>query len=39
VKISYHCVSCKENFDIEAANNHVKSTNHEIIEEKRGDWI
>jgi len=24
---------------MEAANNHVRSTNHEIIEEKLGEWI
>jgi len=24
---------------MEAANNHVRDTNHEIIEEKTGEWI
>ena len=40
VKISYHCISCKKEFnDMKSASDHVRSTNHEIIEEKRGDWI
>jgi len=40
MKISYHCISCKKDFnDMESASVHVKSTNHEIIEEKRGSWI
>jgi len=33
VKISYHCISCKKGFnDMESANDHVRSTNHEIME-------
>jgi len=39
VKISYHCVSCKKEFNMESASNHVKLTKHEIMEEKSGSWI
>ena len=40
VKISYHCISCKKEFNnMESASDHVRSTNHEIMEEKPGDWI
>ena len=40
MKISYHCISCKKEFnDLESANIHVKSTKHEIIEETPGYWI
>jgi DNA-directed RNA polymerase subunit RPC12/RpoP len=40
VKVSYHCISCKKEFnDMESASDHVRSTNHEIMEEKPGSWI
>ena len=39
VKISYLCVSCKKEFNLESASNHVKSTDHVIIEETPGSWI
>jgi len=40
VKISYHCISCKKEFNsMESASDHVRSTNHEIMEEKPGSWI
>jgi hypothetical protein len=40
VKISYHCISGKKEFnDMEPASIHVKSTKHEIMEEKPGSWI